>query len=104
LAQSADSAQVSVYDRAGALVRSIDLGAQPAGISKWQWDGTDNSGAAAAAGNYTFNVNAAQGSNPVAASSLQFGLVNSVTQGAQGVSMSVGQLDNITLTEVKQIL
>ena len=104
LAQSADSAQVSVYDRAGALVRSIDLGAQPAGISKWQWDGTDNSGAAAAAGNYTFNVNAAQGSNPVAASSLQFGLVNSVTQGAQGVSMSVGQLDNIALTEVKQIL
>jgi len=104
LPQPADSAQVSVYDRAGALVRSIDLGAQPAGISKWQWDGTDNSGAAAAAGNYTFSVNAAQGGNPVAATSLQFGLVNSVTQGAQGVAMSVGPLDNIALTQVKQIL
>lgn len=104
LPQSTDSTQVSVYDRAGALVRSIDLGAQLAGISKWQWDGTDNSGAMAAEGNYTFTVSAAQGGNPVAATNLQFGLVNSVTQGAQGVAMSVGQLDNIALTQVKQIL
>jgi len=104
LTQSADKVQVAIHDQAGALVKSIDLGAQAAGIGKWQWDGTDNSGAAVAAGNYSFNVSATQGADTVAASSLQFGMVNSVTQAAQGVTMSVGSQDGIALGQVKQIL
>jgi flagellar basal-body rod modification protein FlgD len=104
LTQPVDSAQVSIYDKAGALVRTIDLGAQAAGVSKWQWDGTDNAGAAAAAGGYTFAVNALQGGNAVTATSLQFGMVNSVTQSAQGVALSVGSLDGVALSQVKQIL
>lgn len=104
LTQPADSARVSIYDQAGALVRSIDLGAQPAGIAKWAWDGLDNSGANVADGSYTFAVNATQGGNNVAAASLQFGMVNSVTQGAQGVRLSVGQLEGIALSQVRQIV
>ncbi len=104
LPQAADKVQVAIHDQAGALVRSIDMGAQPAGISKWQWDGTDSSGVAVAAGNYNFSVSATEGSNTVAATGLQFGRVNSVTQGAQGVTMSVGLQDGIALSQVKQIL
>lgn len=104
LAQSAGSAQVSIYDKSGALVRSIDLGAQPAGITKWQWDGKNDAGGAMAAGSYTFTVGAAQAGAKVDATALQFGMVNSVTQGQQGVQLSVGQLEGIALSQVKQIL
>lgn len=103
LTQPVDSARVSIYDKAGALVRSIDMGAQPAGIAKWQWDGKDNVGNDLAAGSYTFNVNATQGTTSVAATSLQFGMVNSVTQNTQGVALSVGQLEGIALSQIKQI-
>lgn len=104
LAQKAEGAVVSIYDKAGTLVKNIDLGAQPAGVTKWQWDGTDNGGASAATGSYTFEVNTLQGGKSVAATSLQFGMVNSVTQSAQGVALSVGSLDGVALSQVKQIL
>ena len=104
LAQPADVAKVSVYDQSGVLVSSIDLGPQQAGIVKWQWDGKDSTGAAMPDGRYTFAVSATQAANTVAATSLQFGMVNSVMQGAQGVTLSVGKQDGIALGQVKQIL
>ncbi len=104
LAQPADSARVMIYDQSGALVRTIDLGAQPAGITKWAWDGLDASGAQAADGSYTFAVNATQGQNSVAATGLQFGMVNSVTQTPQGVLLSVGRMEGITLAQIRQII
>lgn len=104
LPQSADVTKVSVYDQSGALVRNIDLGAQPAGTTKWQWDGMDNAGVAMPNGAYTFKVDASQASNAVAASTLQYGMVNSVDQTAQGVTLSVGKMQNILLSQVQQIL
>jgi flagellar basal-body rod modification protein FlgD len=103
LTQPADNAQVSIYAKSGALVRSIDLGAQPAGIAKWQWDGKDSAGADMAPGSYTFTVDAKQGISSVAATTLQFGMVNSVTQSTQGVTLGVGQLDGIAMPQIKQI-
>jgi flagellar basal-body rod modification protein FlgD len=104
LPSPADSAKVAIYDAAGALVNTLDLGAQPAGIAKWQWNGTDSTGATLPNGAYTFSVNATLASNSVAATNLQYGLVNSVDQGAQGVTLSVGKLQNIALTQVQQVL
>jgi flagellar basal-body rod modification protein FlgD len=103
LKQAVDSAQVSISDSAGKLVRTINLGAQPAGVAKWQWDGKNNTGTAVADGSYTFTVNAMQGGASVATTSLQFGMVNSVTQSAQGVTLSVGQLEGIAMSQVTQI-
>lgn len=99
-----DSTKVAIYDSTGALVNTLDLGAQPAGIAKWQWNGTDSTGAAVPAGSYTFKVNATLAGNAVAATSLQYGTVNSVTQGAAGLTLSVGSLQNIALNQVQQIL
>lgn len=104
LPQQADVAQVAIHDQAGALVRNLDLGAQQAGIVKWQWDGTDNTGTALPPGNYTFTVNAALAGNSVATTGLQFGVVNSVTQGASGVTLHAGAAGNFALSQVKQIL
>lgn len=104
LPTSADSATVSIYDQSGALVNTVTLGAQAAGIAKWQWDGKDSTGAAAPAGSYTFKVSATQAGTTVAATTLQYGLVNSVTQGTAGLTLSVGSQQNIALTQVQQIL
>jgi flagellar basal-body rod modification protein FlgD len=100
----ADSATVSIYNSSGALVDAIDLGAQSAGITKWQWNGTNSAGATVPDGSYTFKVNASMAGNAVAANNLQYGLINSVTQGATGLTLSVGALQNIALTQVQQIL
>lgn len=103
LAQSADKIDIAIYDKAGVLVRNMQLGAQPVGMVNWQWDGRDNAGASVADGSYTFTVSAAQAGANVDATALQFGMVNSVTQNKQGVALSVGQLDGISLSQVKKI-
>jgi flagellar basal-body rod modification protein FlgD len=104
LAAPVDSAQVSIYDKSGALVNTLDLGAQTAGIARWQWNGTDSKGAALPAGSYTFKVNASLAGNSVAATSLQYGVINTVTQGANGLVLSVGSMQNIGLNQLQQIL
>src|SRR3989338_1533978 len=104
LTQSVDKVDIAIYDQAGVLVRSMQLGAQQAGLVNWQWDGRNDAGAGMADGSYTFAVNATQAGNAVDAMALQFGMVNSVTQGKQGVALSVGQLDGIALSQVRQIL
>lgn len=104
LAQSVDKVDIAIYDKAGALVRNMELGAQPVGLVNWQWDGRDNSGISVTDGSYSFTVDAAQAGKKVDATTLQFGMVNSVVQGKQGVTLSVGQLDGIALSQVRQIL
>jgi flagellar basal-body rod modification protein FlgD len=104
LPSAADNATVSIYSPSGALVNTLSLGAQAAGIAKWQWDGTDSTGAAAPAGNYTFKVTASLAGNSVAATGLQYGQVNSVTQGAAGISLSIGSMQNVALNQIQQIL
>ena len=104
LPQASSSTQVTINDKSGALLRTIDLGASPAGINKFQWDGKDTAGNAVADGSYTFAVTAADGGSTVAASGLQFGMVNSVSQGSSGVTMSVGARGTFAMTQVKQIL
>lgn len=104
LAQSVNKLDISIYDKAGALVRNIHLGAQPTGLVNWQWDGRNDAGTAVADGSYTFKVSATSGGKAADATALQFGMVNSVTQGSKGVTLSVGQMDGITLSQVKQIL
>ncbi len=103
LPQAVDNAQVSIYNSAGSLVNTLNLGPQAAGVVDWQWSGTDSTGAAAPAGNYTFSVTATQGGNSVAATSLQYGVVNSVTQTAQGVTLGVGNLGGIPMSQIVQI-
>lgn len=104
LEQAADKLNISIYDKAGALIRDMKLGAQPAGLVSWQWDGRDNAGNLVADGSYNFSVDASQAGDKVAATSLQFGMVNSVTQDSQGVALTVGELDGIKLSQVREIL
>ena len=103
LTQSVDKVDIAIYDQAGALVRNMQLGAQPVGLVNWQWDGRNDSGTSVADGNYSFTVNAVHAGKTVDAAALQFGMVDSVTQDRQGVALSIGQLDGVTLSQIRQI-
>ena len=102
--QNVDKVNISINDQAGTLVRTIHLGTQPVGMGHWQWDGRNDAGATVVDGSYTFTVNAEQAGKNVGVTGLQFGVVSSVSQGKQGVMLSVGQLDGIAMSQVKQIL
>lgn len=104
LSQAADSVVVSITDSAGQVVHRVDLGAQAAGLLSFQWDGVTDSGAAAASGNYTFSVKAAQAGTAVAAAALAYGLVNGVTQGAGGPALNVNGVGQVALSAVQEIM
>ena len=104
LAAGADKVEVTIKDAAGNVVRKMDLGNQPAGMQPLVWDGTTDAGAAAADGQYTFDVSAVTGGKPVAATALALGQVLSVSTSAQGVSLNVRNIGSVAMSDIRQIL
>ena len=106
LDQPADRLAVTIVDAAGALVRSVDLGAQPAGVQTFSWDGKTDNGASAAAGSYIFKLKAVAQDREINAHTLSVGTVRGVTPAANGVGtvLGVGGIGNVALADVKKIL
>ncbi|MDP9902275.1 flagellar hook assembly protein FlgD [Variovorax ginsengisoli] len=104
LAAAAAQVKVTITDAAGTAVRTYDAGAMAQGVHGLTWDGKDDSGAAVAAGNYQVQVTAANGSAGVASTALTVGQVNSVKQGATGVSLDLGGGRTASLSDVRNIL
>ena len=104
LTQSADSVKVAIQDAAGNTVRTLQLGAQNAGVVPFAWDGQTDAGTAAANGAYKLTSEAVLAGNKATPATLAFGTVNAVTPGAQGVTLDVGQLGSFALSAVKQVM
>lgn len=103
LAQPVDQLKVTILDSSGIVIRNMDLGAQPSGISTIGWDGMTDSGAKAATGDYTFAVSAKQGGNDINVNTLSFGKINSVSHGEQGTLLDMDELGLVSLSDVKQV-
>ena len=103
LTGSASDVSVQVMDPTGAVVSTIDLGAQSSGVVPFQWNGTTNSGALAAAGNYTFSVKAVSGTQSVGATPLAAGAVNSITLNNGSVVANVSGLGNVPRSQIVSI-
>jgi flagellar basal-body rod modification protein FlgD len=104
LANEADRVKVSVLGPAGELVRTIELGATPAGSLTFQWDGSTDAGGVAAPGFYSFQVEALAQGKPVDAERLGYGRVQSVVLGDQQLMLDTLGLGPLALDQVKQIL
>lgn len=104
LASDADKVVVTVKDASGLTVRTIDLGTAETGVFGFAWDGKTDSGAAAADGNYKFEVTATQGANKVGATALSLATVSSINRSSLGVSLNLGRMGLVTMADVKQIL
>ncbi|HEY0209300.1 flagellar hook assembly protein FlgD [Acerihabitans sp.] len=97
---------VTIKDSTGAVVRTVDLGAQSAGVHSFSWDGTNDAGTAVAEGAYTFTMAAtsASGAN-VVSTPLQYAAVYGVnTNATGGTELNLGLAGNITLDKVRQII
>jgi len=99
----ADAVKVDIFDDAGSLVRSIDLGPREDGINVLAWDGLNGSGDAVPEGQYRFKIDAVQGGQEISSTALHLGLVNSVSQSAQGVQLNLAANDSASYADIRQI-
>lgn len=106
LPSSSTDTTVKVYDSTGTnIVRTIDLGTQAAGTTSFSWDGKDDSGAAVAAGNYSFVANGSLDGTATSLTTYLPATVNSVTMGTTGSDMTLNLAGGtqVALAKIKQI-
>ncbi|CAI8761489.1 flagellar basal-body rod modification protein FlgD [Pseudomonas sp. IT-P253] len=96
---------VTITDASGKVVRTLDLGSQPAGSASFKWDGNDSSGAVVPAGTYTFNASAPIGGTATALATYLPATVNSVTLSQTGgeLTLNLAGLGPVGLSKVQTI-
>jgi len=104
LPADADSVKVSIYDEDKKLVRQLDLGAQEAGPLMFAWDGRNDAGTALADGVFSFAVTATAEGKSVSPVGLTVGLVKSVLMDASGAALSVQDVGEVDLGDIRQVL
>lgn len=104
LTQPSDSVSVAITDAAGNVVRNMQLGSHGSGAVPFQWDGLNDAGQPLADGSYKFTATSQLGGVKSSAGTLSYGVVNSVMQGTQGATLIVGDIGEVSLASVKQIL
>ncbi|MFN3884960.1 MAG: flagellar hook assembly protein FlgD [Rhodocyclaceae bacterium] len=103
LAAPAEEVSVTIKDGNGLVVRTLNLGAQEAGVVPFVWDGKTDSGAQAVPGKYSYSVSAKSGTTTSTPTTLAYGLVQAVTRGSGGMTLDLGVLGEFTFNDVKQI-
>ena len=104
LQQPADKVTATITDKAGAVVRTIDIGELKAGVHTFTWDGTLADGTTAPNGSYNVAISASSGTTQLVAQPLQFALVQGVTRGSDGNKLDLGTYGTTTLDQVRQII
>jgi flagellar basal-body rod modification protein FlgD len=114
LGSDADAVQVTITDKAGNVVQTMDLGATKAGIVPLAWDGvpdptklgSDGKPVTVADGTYTISVAATRGGEALKdAKTLSFDSVLSVTTNStDGVKLNLPVSGTLTLADIKQVL
>jgi flagellar basal-body rod modification protein FlgD len=105
LAQAADSVTVTVKDSTGATVRTINMGALGAGVQDFSWDGSTNTGAAAAAGNYSYAVAASAAGKAVSTTAYSAQQVVGVAPQSDGtVQFLLANGSQVGFSAIAQIL
>lgn len=99
----ADKMTVNIKDSAGTTVRTLTMNQLEAGVNPYQWDGINDAGAKAAAGNYKFEVTATTGTADVAATALSYSQVISVSNSSSGIKLNLSNLDAVATSDVKEI-
>jgi flagellar basal-body rod modification protein FlgD len=102
---SVAGATVTINDKDGKTVKTIDLGSQAAGNATFVWDGTDTSGAKVDPGTYTFKASASIDSTATDLVTYLPATVNSVTLSQTGGEMmlNLAGLGAVALSKVQTI-
>lgn len=105
LAEAATGVTVTVTDASGQAVRTIDLGAQSAGLAEFSWDGATDDGTPAPAGTYTFTINAKIGGENQAQTTLLDGQVSGVSYDSTtgGLMLAIASIGDVDFSDVYRI-
>ncbi|HMH88457.1 MAG TPA: FlgD immunoglobulin-like domain containing protein, partial [Steroidobacteraceae bacterium] len=104
--QTTSQVVLSISDSSGVLVGQINLGAQPAGLTSFSWNGTEGNGSKAPAGTYTLTAQYAGATKGgAAATTLVNGTIESVSMGAgsTGMTLNVAGVGSVPYSSVQQI-
>jgi flagellar basal-body rod modification protein FlgD len=104
--QTTSQVVLNISDSSGALVGQINLGAQPAGLASFSWNGTEGNGSQAPPGQYTLSAQyAGATSGGTAATTLVTGTIESVSMGAgsTGLTLNVAGVGSVPFSSVQQI-
>lgn len=99
----ADQLTVNIKDSSGKVVKTISMANQQAGIASLGWNGYGDDGTKLADGRYTIEATATTGNSSVAATTLSYEQVMSVSTGSDGVKLNLSNLAAITTDQIKQI-
>lgn len=104
LSGDASSVEISIYNGAGSLVRTENIGSRPAGEQSYTWDGKDSSGNMLPQGAYAFDVEAKDISgDPVTALSSSSGTVTEVLFEKGLTYIMLNGSTKVNLSDIKSI-
>ena len=103
LESAADEVRVELLDAGGSTVAAVDFRNQPAGTLSFEWSGADAAGRPLAAGSYAMRVTASSGKDAVSAGTLATSLVTGVTQGSDGVKLSLASGASVGRDDIRGV-
>lgn len=105
LPDQAEKVNVSIYNSAGQVVHSFNLGALGQGVSRYQWDGTLSDGSKAPLGGYKVAVDAQINGENIAVKNYANLPVESITFGGNGgeVNVNIRDLGSRKFSDILQI-
>jgi len=107
LDEPSDKVTVSIYDKAGLEIRSIDLGANPVGEVEFTWDGRLDDGITVAPkGEYTIKARALKngGGNVALQPKVETPVESVILGGSNGVQVDLGVLGKHGLKDILEVL
>lgn len=104
LDKAASNVTVTILDKNGATVQTIELGAQEEGVNEFVWDGASTNGTAMADGSYTVKISAQDKDGSVDATSLELATVGAVVTSGSDLQVDVGRLGRVSMSDIKLIL
>ena len=103
---SVSDVEVEITDVNGQLIRRLNLGEQPPGLVRFEWDGSTQEGARAEPGVYRIATRVIQGGYIESAQTLIESNIESVSLGGlgQGLTLNVSGGGTLSLDDVRRIL
>ena len=102
LNNSADAVEVIIRDASGSEIRRETMNGLSSGDHDWTWDGLNNAGDRMGEGEYTIEVKAANGDNPVGSLVFIEGIADRVRYTSEGVFLSVNDVE-IPIGDVEEV-
>lgn len=104
LEKPASSVTVTILDKNGLTVQTLELGEQKAGVNEFVWDGKSLNGTALDDGSYTVKISAKDKDGSVDATSLELATVGAVVTADGDLKIDVGRLGRVSMSDIKLIL